>query len=216
MTYQLTLVGSDGIVMASDQNEWRKAEGGSRKNRLKKIAIHRGGKFAWMFAGLKVAKDASRLFERWADNAAADPSQAEVLEEVRRCGQEAWKTVTGPCPNTDIVIAFGASKRIYRAELSALMLVEQMESPLVSGQNESPATLIPSRFYSQTMPVDKLAVLAAYTIGCAEQFDSLAVNGLDMVAYRDSTAKFEVLENGPYTERAAKLNSKIATLFIDA
>jgi len=215
VTYQLTLVGSDGVVMASDKNEWRKAEGGSRKNQLKKITIHRGGKFAWMFSGLKVAKDASGLFGIWSENA-ADPPQSEVIEQVRRCGQEAWKAAAGPCPNTDIVIAFGPSKQIFRAELSALMLVYEMGPVLVSGQNESPATLVPSRFYSQTMPVDRLAVLAAYTIGCAEEFDSLAVNGLDMVAYRDSTAKFEFLENDPYTERATQLNAKIKTLFLAA
>ena len=95
MTFQVTMSGADGMVMASDQCEFDGAElspnGPSVKNLIRKVAI--SGSFAWAFSEGRLGPFFSPFLQRALDSA-GDVSCEVAIQILESCGKPAlaeWK-----------------------------------------------------------------------------------------------------------------------------
>lgn len=218
MTYQVTMCGVDGMVMASDQREYLAPESpaqgeGVVTNSVRKITIDPTGRSAWAFAGGRPSLLAAGCLEREFENGVAD---AELERILKTCGDQGWEAGAIGAHISTIVLADGKSKNMLRATLAHRSTrVEQMAGGrCFTGQNFSKASFFPMRFYSPQMSVTQLARLAAFTVLMAGEMDSLCVGGLDIAIYRDSVGKFEFADSRDYSQQAPKLESDIRSLFL--
>lgn len=217
MTYQITMRGSDGMVLASDKRELllpqTPEEGeGAVTNMLNKIRIDSTGRFAWAFAGAKPSLLASSYLERELENGIADRDVERVL---RDCGDRGWEHGAAGPSNSSVVLADGKSKSIFRATLAhkATMVIKIDDGRCFTGQNYAKASFFPLRFYSSEMSVEQLARLAAYAVLMAGEMDPLCVSGLDMAVYSDSTGRFEFADRTMCAQEVLNLDAAIRHLF---
>jgi hypothetical protein len=210
VTYQLILRGCDGIVIASDKRELQSGI----PIRVRKIRIDKTGGFAWCFSGpIMVAtfsRHAVRAFEK-----VGPLSDREAADLLASCAEPALadsraNEMPGGSGDAMIVLACGASKRIFRAILRPITEVEPIDGDyIVAGQKANLASFFPVHFFSPEMTVDKLASLAAYSIRMASSCDPLYVDGLDIAVYRDSVGRFEFTDGEYYWNEAEKLDRTI-------
>src|ERR1700730_377198 len=93
VTYQITMRGSDGIVIVSDQRELlvpKSADQGDGgvTNMVNKIRFDPTGRFAWVFAGGKPSILAASYLERAFETGIAD---AALERTLRDCGDLGWE-----------------------------------------------------------------------------------------------------------------------------
>jgi hypothetical protein len=120
VTYQITMCGRDGIVMASDQREYwppKSADEGTGAitNTLNKIRLDSTRRFAWAFAGGKPALLASSYLERKFETGIAD---ADLEHAFRDCGDLGWEYGASSSSDSTVVLADGKNKNIFRATLA--------------------------------------------------------------------------------------------------
>jgi hypothetical protein len=222
MTYQLTMCGCDGIVMASDRRELR------RDNAEQYVAssvtkICTAGTFAWAYSGGELGPVFSRhlhqklkqRLEELAKLGSAVVPDEDALEDLKSCGAPAcneWRhSASGPGGESTIVIASGKTGRIHEATISLeIQPSEKTQGWHVSGQKANLAVFVPTRFYSRTMCADELATLAAYSIRAAHDIDSRCIGGLDIAIFRNNENDFRLLPDPElYANRAAKLDEAV-------
>jgi 20S proteasome alpha/beta subunit len=217
MTYQVTMRGHDGIVMASDQREYLAPESpdqgeGAVTNMLTKVTLDPTKRFAWAFAGGKPSVLAAGYLDREFEKGVSDNDLEKTL---RNCGDLGWEAgASGPSDST-IIFADGKNKTILRASLAhqSTRVYKIVEGKCFTGQNWSKASFFPIRFYSPEMSVTQLAKLAAFTVVMAGEMDPLIVAGLDIAIYRDSVGCFEFADSRDYYQQALKLEGNIRGLF---
>ena len=218
MTYQVAMVGSDGIVIASDRRELQEPGfgdygSGSRTNLVKKLHIDRSGRFAWAYAGGEVSPVAAGNVKRELETReiSADPDIDAMLKD---CGDRSWQVARGPSANSTILFIDGSTKRMRRAKVSPMTIVEEMEGGVcMAGQTYNKASFFPEHLYAEEMGVAQLSALAAYAVRMAHEMDSLCVDGLDIAVYRDSTGKFEFQDSAEYWAKAEKMDRRIRSVF---
>lgn len=211
MTFQVTMSGSDGMVMASDLCEFDGAELSSSpkvKNLIRKVAI--SGSFAWAFSDGRLGPFFSPFLQRALDSA-GDVSCEDAVKILESCGGPAlaeWRNVaTGPAGISTIVFACGRSKRIFRVAISPNMTAqEMMGGKCISGNYYNLATFLPTRFHTTEETVDTLARLAAYSIRTASEIDPQIVDGFDLAMYRDSLRRFEFEDGATYWNTAEEID----------
>jgi 20S proteasome alpha/beta subunit len=217
VTYQLILCGHDGVVLASDRREMRSPgpgdEGdGPAANMVQKIRIDPTGQFAWAFSGGETSIVAAGLLERECE--ASDLTSENVERKLKNCGDRSWSAARGPNTGSEVILVDGRTQQIFRARLSPMTTIDRvLEGRCIAGQSFSKASLFPQRYYSPKMSVDQLAVLAGYTVITAHKMDTVAVDGLDLVIYRNSVGRFEFANPDLYRETAVEIDQEISALF---
>jgi len=219
VTYQLTLPGNDGMVVASDQCENMKPEQGEVrvKNLVRKVFF--SGRFAWAYFGGALGP----IFAEYVSRNLVDDGiilEGDARTIFENCGNltlaEYTKTMTGPAGKSEVILACGATKRIFRATISSPMTTVEIaaaDHPCITGNYLNLAAFLPTRFYSRTMSVDKLTSLAAYSIYAANALEPMYVDGLDVAIYRDSVGKFEFLDSETCWRNAANTDERIRSFF---
>ncbi|MGC1416891.1 MAG: hypothetical protein WA817_16515 [Candidatus Acidiferrum sp.] len=217
MTYQLTLRGHNGILLASDRREGSfpasSAQGeGSFHNMIPKIRLDPTRRFAWMFAGADVSVLAANYLERVFERGIPDGA---LERSLRDCCDLAWANgPSGLSGGSTIVLADGEKRNILRAKImpvSEVLLIE--EGRCFSGQSYSKASFFPHHFYASDMSVEQLAAMAAYTVQMAGEMDSLLIGGIDLAMYRKSVGHFEFADYGLLKECSTKIDEEIRTCF---
>lgn len=171
---------------------------------------------AWAFSGGKVGAIAAAYLteelSRWKQGSIEDAEEC-----LKVSGNKAWQNaVHGANPNTTIVLVIGPTRKILRATILPVTVVEEIkDTKAFSGQTYNLATLIPTRFHeATTMGVSQLALLGAYTVRTAHEIDPVYVDGLDIAVYADSTLLFQIVPNPEYYwERARRIDDKIRRIF---
>jgi hypothetical protein len=205
MTYQVTMCGHDGTVMASDQREYLSPQSpsqgeGAVTNLIPKIKIDPTRRFAWAFAGGKPSYLAAGYLEREFENGVAD---SDLERTMRTCGDLGWDEGNDGPSDSTVILADGKSKNILRANLAHRSQVYKIVGgKCFTGQNYSKASFFPMRFHSPKMSVTQLASLAAFAVVMAGELDRLMVDGLDFADSRD------------YYQQAMKLDGDIRRLFV--
>jgi hypothetical protein len=218
VTYQVTLCGKDGIVVASDRCQvWQEKQSRPQewtKCKVKKLFTDRAGRIAWTFSGGYFSDvTAHYLRDFLTENENCDEQAIESA--IKSCGNracEAFSTEYKANVADILVLVFGATQRILRAHISrAGTIVETLETKqCVSGMTDSFVNFFPNHFCdSGDMSVDQLAPIAAYCVRMAHEENSKYVDGLDIAIYRNSTKHFEFGNRDLYWEKAAKLDREI-------
>lgn len=205
MTYQVTLCGSDGIVVASDRCELWQEQQGSRSrtgSKMKKIYLSPDGQVAWTFSGGSLSNIAA-VYLRDRLNEGTILTVENVQEELRHCGDDATKNFPRVNPVvTDVIVLVMANKRIFRASISTHTAVVEIESKrFISGFSESLAGFIPERFFNEQMGVKELAVLGSYAVRMAHILDR-GIDGLDIAIYQESAKRFDFVNASAYWDHA--------------
>jgi|ERR1019366_3275848 20S proteasome alpha/beta subunit len=212
VTYQLTMCGCDGMIIASDQQELSKGI----RTKVTKIRIDKTGNFAWAYSGPAMVATFSRHLVQAFDNAGplSDTSAAQLIADCAGPALEESRIYEMPGSGDAIVmLASGLSKKIFRVAWRPTTEVEPIhQTMLIAGQKANLASFLPTFFYSPQMTVDKLASLAAYSIRKAHDCDPLCVDGLDIAVYRDSTRRFEFLDSASCWSEAERIDGAIADL----
>jgi hypothetical protein len=219
VTYQLTMCGCDGMLVASDRREISMYQTATvaTTNDVVKVRISPDGKFAWAYSGNEIAPIyAKRVAKAFEDTKPiSDEDVKKLLANAGLPAIREWQeTASGPLPPMEavIVMASGATKRIFRSFAKPTTVPEEMMGGLcITGQTANWAAFLPKRFYSQSMSIDELLWLAASSIRMAHDFDSFSVDRLDVAIYRDSSGGFELINGDSYWDEATKLSEKFDT-----
>jgi len=194
VTYQLAMIGRDGMILASDrcENLGSATDKSFTKNMIRKLSIDRG--LAWTYSGGDVAPIFSSRFGDEIEKI-GDRSLQAVMDAIAnssdRTQREYQPTAKGPW-SACLTVVRGESKTILRNKLS-LRTEEMLGGWCVSGQEFNLATYMPRRFYSKDMSVSELIYIAAYSVRAAHDLDNAVVDGLDIAVYTDAEAIFRIL-----------------------
>ena len=212
MTYQVTLCGSDGVVVASDRCEaWQEETGGISRNRVNKLLLDKRSQIAWTFSGGHFSGITARYLRDALEQSPTN-DEAAILEMLKESGNKAFRNFASPpkARVTDIVVlVFGNSQRIVRAHPSTETLLEDLEDKCVSGETDSLVNYFPEHFYSRNMCVRELASLAGYAVRMAHELDPKYVYGLDLAIYQNSTGSFQFADRDTCWHGAAKLDDAL-------
>jgi hypothetical protein len=220
VTYQVGFRAKDGMVIASDRRELLEIgqgdEGtGSKINMVKKIQIDHTGRFAWCYAGGETGPFAAADIENELKNKSITSSD-EIKTMLQECGNRSWNHARGPNSATTLLFLDGFAKTVWRAKLSPMTVVEQLEDCLFfAGQSYSNASFFPRHYRTDDMNISHLSTLAAYTVRMAEAMDPLLIAGLDIAAFTQSSGRFEFLDNDACAKTASLIDEKIGNLFRD-
>lgn len=218
VTYQITMCGSDGVVMASDRREILKANTASvpTLNNVNKIRILADGNYALAYSGNRLAqaftKHVVRAFQ--ARVPSSDQDARTILEQCSAPAIQEWREyqAAGQEGEAIVVMASGSTKRIFRCSVVPTAEAETMEGGIcITGQTGNWAAFLPHRYYRhfRSSSVNEVACLAACSILMASQFDPLAVDGLDIAIYRDAERRFRFMDSGNYLEGAFRVAEQI-------
>ena len=217
MTYQITLKGIDGMVMARDRLEVEDSGGEfpyPTKSHLTKISVSNDGRFAWSFYGDHMASCvAAKLNEELIPESTGSVwlRDASIRAEIK--GMEDWATNGGSGTRLPhgFVLADRQTNGIYKSVLDKRGLSIRDDNYLFTGQDRNAAALIVERFYDPSMTVDELVILAAYSVHVAHYVSPNFVNGLDIAACRDGSG-FRMLsrsESDSCLENAMNLETEL-------
>ncbi len=197
MTYQLTLRGRDGIVLASDQCEYSESDNGETgvSNRLRKISFR--GRFAWAYWGGALGPLFSAILEESLARSGdiPDDSIRQMLNQCAETTQSHYRnSPTGTTGPSHVILVCGDSRKIFQAKLNIPpMDIREFgpDAPCITGLSPNLASFLPKHFYSEAMSTERLATLAAYSILEAHVLSPTFVDGLDVAVYREGQWKFE-------------------------
>ena len=218
MTYQITLKGVDGMVMASDRLEVEDSRGAyayPTKSHFSKISTSRDGRFAWAFYGDHLASCVADRFggelSLPGDYGANWLREASLRAEEN--GMAGWAVNGGSGTQLPhgLVLADGHAKAIYKSVLDRRGVNVRNDNYLFTGQDRNAAALLVERFYDPLMTVDELAVLAAYSIRVAHDVSPNCVDGLDIAVFRNDGG-FRLLsepETATFWESSVALESEL-------
>lgn len=214
VTYQLTLRGRDGMVLASDQCEHSVSDDGHThiSNRLRKVFV--SGRFAWAYYGGELGPifsdhlgrrlaEVGNISDEDARSILYDLGEPTVKEYMGNASHHAGRSI--------VIFACGDTRKVFRVTISSPSIIEEVgDGPCITGNYYNLATFLPKRFYSPKYSVDGLACLAAYSINSAHVFEPTYVDGLDVAIYRDtSDGKWEFMDSEKLLEKASTLDSSI-------
>lgn len=212
VTFQIGMVGSDGVLLASDRLASQSATDGPGPYRdtfrTDKIRITESKRIAYCCAGDKLSIEAGRkiagsIAELQGDYAIQQGiysygSEAISEERQRMAGKQPWERLRG---GSLLLVTSVPSLGLWRVDIALdrnIPCALKVEDKIWVGDNTTPAAFFPERYY-QKRPIEELVFLAAHTVLTAGSMNPAGVGGLDIALCRPSG--FEMLP----AERVAAL-----------
>lgn len=207
MTLEACFIGSDGIVLASDQRRLDWGGGADWSALTPKIYIDPSGAFAWCGAGDQRVIDAC---ERIFDSISAAP--------------QAFAIPTIPLRKlcNDMAVYEGKRQLLFASAIEGMAWMGSMSSPVevkeilnkwIIGDTGNTARYFPERYLpKEKTPVNKLLLLAAHTILMGSKCNPMLVEGLEIaVSAGGSFQRLTDSEISNLTLRSARLDESIRT-----
>jgi len=213
MTLQVALVGTDGILLASDKKINQSAERAAYTGLTSKIRVNYSRRIATCWAQYAPAADVAKQALELSDTDLLDPRgplenlAEKIFEEARGENQFAF-------PNGDVIL-------VTIGELPAVHLLtvegkqyrcSRRDDKAIAGNNVNSALFFIQRYYKK-LPIDDLTPLAAHTILSAGYVNQTGVEGLEIL--RCTKEGFDFLEEkeiSALTAWSCKLDTKIGRL----
>jgi hypothetical protein len=210
MTLQFGLVGTDGIVLASDRrltDQGHKTRTSSddckfRLNERRTIAT------AWAL------KDTGLIVERairaqMVDDC-HDPKQ--TLEDI---AEKIWDNVNAKNSAQLLVVLQKPRLRLFSIRLNDFVVVHECMSKITTGDEQNPAVYFVERYY-QKRPVKELAVLAAQAVLMAPGLNSGSVgDGLDiLLCQQEGFLRMSEGSNAALVSQVKSLDNQLEQLII--
>lgn len=216
MTYQLSMVGSDGVVVASDRCEvWGEGPGSLSRTstRLCKIYLSPDMKFAWTFSGSYISNVAAVYLRDYLHDGQMNLTDDTAEACLRRVGDDAASNfpALNATINGVVVLTSGESGLIFRASISRHTVCQRVDNgKFISGATQNLAGFLPEQFYKRTRRVDELIVLASYAVWAAKELEPSYIDGLDIAVFRNGS--FGFVDASPYWQQAEVMNKKLEQL----
>jgi 20S proteasome alpha/beta subunit len=185
MTLQIGLVGSDGIVLASDRLV-NVVEAGD-------FTLSRRSKF--FFTDTVICCWSGDNAARQAANYVRDvdwPSVQDRASELRNCGNRAWKAVFGgvpvpkiQIPSRKVLAAFPDDCSLWEIDICDYSIAERVEDKTVAGDARTTVRHIVNNYVpSDRLPTSELVVVASHSILMAHRENNAGVDGLEVAIIR--------------------------------
>lgn len=222
MTFQIGMVGRDGVLLASDMKRTYvpNVRGCYRSSSEQpKIIVPPGGHVAYCCSGDELTEAAARLFCDRTDNFADDSAIKKALEgAAQEAMSQARMPGSAPLSGGSSLFAYRSARekiQLWCLEMRSSLVAAPHATPefkhVINGDRGNPAGFFIERYFQQCKPIQDLVALAAHTILIAGRLNPAGVSGLEIVF---CTAKgFErVSEDGiaELIERSGKLDADIA------
>jgi len=212
MTFQIGMLGSDGVLLASDTlyTHPGKLPGSRRTYNAKKILIREDEAMAYCSSGDDVSAKAAELHS---NSTTVEIYQSMVMS--RTTAIEKYSTIENKNGNHGTVLA--AHRTATGVELWYMDVSSQAQLPIsipshiCAGDQQNPAAFLIERYFpkDRRLPIRDLIFLAAHTVLMASKFSS-GVGGLQILLGRP--AGFEALSDEDISalkERSRKLDAEI-------
>jgi hypothetical protein len=220
MTFQIGMVGSDGIIIASDRRCCYPGCPYTDASLTDKITVVESKKLAYCCAGDQLCIAAAKRIVGQIDEQQGDLEIKSWFEtcavEVVKAERERQQSVgmqPGEIPprGGSILLAYCKSvpPALWRIEIPVgpPPWAQKIENKNRIGDSSTPACFFSERYY-RGRPVDELIFLAAHTVLTAGAMNPAGIGGLDVVLCKPSG--FEVLP----AERIAVLNAQSERLHL--
>ncbi len=179
MTLQVGLVGSDGVVLASDRLVNTSDQGGAIFKKTNKFIVSKDVVCCWSEDEVGRAA-ASRIRDlEW--------SQAATDAGLRSCANEAWASkFPNPIPDSrawprKVLVAFLSNCSLWEVEVRPDAFVKQILDRTIVGSMRSTAQHLTNNYFPDSpQPVERLIFLAAYTILMGAREDGASIAGLQI------------------------------------
>lgn len=190
MTLQIGLVGSDGVVLASDRLVSIVEAQGVTRTRSSKVHIGRGVVCCW--AGDDTARYAANLIQ-----ASAWPENMERYSILQECADEAWRLTMGgegtfnPLSHMTIarrvLVAF-ADGELWKVDIFVRSAAQKIFDKVIAGDSyTSVHHLINNYIPTASLPVSSLLQIAAHAICMGHRENPAGIDGLEVAVIRDGT-----------------------------
>lgn len=195
MTLQIGLVGSDGIVLASDTCMTRFNQNARESSDATKILRYEHDAIA--FAGddcsYFVARDIRDLLRRGTFNF------LEAEQELVKVTEERWKTESARLgdrwiPGLDRCVLAILSGVLWRVDIACASAVHCIRSRSIAGDSSNTARFFSELYSDVHKGFAELVFLAAHVVIMANRLNPMAVQGLEIVTYSSDTKKLSVLQ----------------------
>lgn len=185
MTLQVGLVGSDGIVMASDTlvQEWQWHQHNPTNDRYTESKFQIGNGFVCCWSGDAVAERASLNIRRqtWAS------IKDDVTEGLISAGNEAWKQTFGDSqrdtvgPNRTVIVAC-PDNTLWTLQISEFSIARRRyDKAIGGGEGNSARHFLMNYLPKVSPPVTQLLIIAAHTILMGAKENQSGIGGLEMI-----------------------------------
>ena len=198
MTMQVGMVGTDGILIASD-TKWSNSPllynrgwaGGRHSYNSPKIKINHEKGIA-----ISCARD-MEFACLVADTIIAELDESHFVYPVpvmEAIGRRRLATAQAERNHAQFLVALMRPQtQLFLFQFATVNgewgpLCQKMESWAIAGDNVNPAIYWPERYYEKR-PIDELVSLAAYTVVAAGKLNNAAISGLEIVQIRASEIK---------------------------
>ncbi len=193
MTFQLGLVGKDGVVLASDRRAlafWADT-GGMASSSVSKIVTNERARFAYCFWGdMLAARAATLVGQELEKGSPANESVLkscidQVLDEREKIEQEAdLACLRGG--GILLVVVRDDKPELWRLDVlkhtDSVRRAAQVDGKIVAGDAINQANFFVERYFRRSAPISELLALATHTILMAGELNPTCVSGVDLVA----------------------------------
>jgi hypothetical protein len=218
MTMQVGMVGSDGIVIASDL-KWGGDSGGSRETHLApKIKVNDalgiGVACSEAEVSLNIATD---ILNQFKESDHEYPCLA--LERIARGGMDGFDRARATRPQSHCLIALrGKPFRLYSLRVGPEgQNCTEVFDRRRAGDPGNPAMFFAQAYYSPR-PISELTFLAAHVVLTAPRFNSDGIGGLEILSAHEETG-FRMLSSDEIEElkeRSSALHETISRALFSA
>jgi hypothetical protein len=182
MTLQVGLVGSDGIVIASDRLLQQFENGGRSVSLVSKFLNAPGVLCCW--AGDIIAEYAANNVWRL-DWASVPNESGAIRRELISAGERAWadgERMAGTLPNYSRKVIVACHDSLWLLEIGINTIANQRFDRVVSGDAQNTSRYFINKYAEgcQRIPVVRLIMLAAYTVLAAGQDNPHGVGGIQV------------------------------------
>jgi len=190
MTLQVGLVGSDGIVLASDRLV-NTVEAGDVSPRQSSKFFH-NDRVVCCWSGNRAAEYAANFIQ---DSAWDNPSRRDA--ELKECGNRGWRTEYGhadPQPRSSIsavrriLAAFPQDCTLWDMDVYNYSLTEQVRDKTFSGDVHTTTRHLLRHYIPEGLPVARLIRIAAHMILMGHRENNFGIGGLEIAIVRQGQA----------------------------
>jgi 20S proteasome alpha/beta subunit len=215
VTFQVALMGQDGIVLASDKCE-SYVERYTTKALVKKLWLSPSRRIAWTFTGSHPARVAAHKFKTRLDDVTDGSvrNSQELLSQVLECAREAFtedSNLRGL--KNQVVACIAGSNEIVCVEIDKTCVGDMKQKKFISGDTKNAAQFLVEQYFRWDRPLGELVLLAAHTVLMAHVHNPTNVEDLDIAFCKDGSGVFIELTDDQKLAMVEPLSAKLNEVF---
>lgn len=216
MTFQIGMVATDGIILASDRRILNEI-GYRISEHTAKIICHSDPNSMYCWSGDESPGDVARRFLDFFTDVTVDSGRTkdeQITEMLRKAADDVWASQYGPRYSTPgshlslnnaagtLLLACRGESRIglWSMNYGRQISVYPVNDKSHAGDPRSSAVLFAELYYRAHQTIDELILLAAHSVLMAGKLNPTGINGLEIALWRNSESSPQRLSNSEIDE----------------